>query len=271
MGIKFDLIIANPPYGKPGANITKNIIDNVYFEEYVNLLPANDYKRNDSKDLFKYAREMESINNGFKDAAVTTHLCRIAKEANNMTVDEFEISNYIDKSLNKYFVETRNRSHYAIDSAFRPHFNTLKPATTVNNTCLIGIRDISAQHLPFRKNVSSYNWNINKSITLTDLINAIGKTGSPNTQFSHYFITFNTEAERDNFAKFMYSKNGFRFFSKIFTAVNVDSMIALGKVLPKVDWTRSWTVEEILKDYGYTDLEIENIMADLDNFKGMDD
>ena len=58
MNIKFDLIIANPPYGKPGANITKNIIDNVYFEEYVNLLPANDYKRNDSKDLFKYAREM---------------------------------------------------------------------------------------------------------------------------------------------------------------------------------------------------------------------
>ena len=59
--MKFDLIIANPPYGKPGANITKNIIDNVYFEEYVNLLPANDYKRNESKDLFKYAREMESI------------------------------------------------------------------------------------------------------------------------------------------------------------------------------------------------------------------
>ena len=43
MNIKFDLIIANPPYGKPGANITKNIIDNVYFEEYVNLLPATVY------------------------------------------------------------------------------------------------------------------------------------------------------------------------------------------------------------------------------------
>ena len=88
MNIKFDLIIANPPYGKPGANITKNIIDNVYFEEYVNLLSANDYKRNDSKDLFRYAREMESINNGFKDAVVTTHLCKIAKEPNNITLDE---------------------------------------------------------------------------------------------------------------------------------------------------------------------------------------
>ena len=54
-------------------------------------------------------------------------------------------------------------------------------------------------------------------------------------------------------------------------AANKDGGTALGKYLPKVDWTRSWTVEEILKDYGYTDIEIENIMADLDNFKGMDD
>ena len=112
MNIKFDLIIANPPYGKPGANITKNIIDNVYFEEYVNLLPVNDYKRNDSKDLFRYAREMESINNGFKDAVVTTHLCKIAKEPNNITLDQFEISNYIDRSLDKYFTENIIQYYY---------------------------------------------------------------------------------------------------------------------------------------------------------------
>ena len=35
---------------------------------------------------------MENINDGFKDAAVTTHLCKIAKEPNNITLDEFEIS-----------------------------------------------------------------------------------------------------------------------------------------------------------------------------------
>ena len=43
------------------------------------------------------------------------------------------------------------------------------------------------------------------------------------------------------------------------------------KVFPKVDWTRSWTVEEILKDYGYTEGEIKEVMEDLKNFKGMDD
>ena len=99
MSIKFDLVIANPPYGSIGANITKNIIDNIDFGEYVNLLPANDYKRNTEKNLFQYAREMENINDGFKDAMVTTHLCKIAKNAINITLDEFEIMNYIDPLL----------------------------------------------------------------------------------------------------------------------------------------------------------------------------
>ena len=40
---------------------------------------------------------------------------------------------------------------------------------------------------------------------------------------------------------------------------------------PKVDWTRSWTVEEILKEYGYTNEEIKEVMEDLKNFKGMKD
>ena len=54
------------------------------------------------------------------------------------------------------------------------------------------------------------------------------------------------------------------------TAVNCDSAIVLGKVFPKVDWTRAWTVEEILADYGYTETEIAEVIADLENFKGME-
>lgn len=55
--------------------------------------------------------------------------------------------------------------------------------------------------------------------------------------------------------------------SKVFTALNVDSCISLNKVMPKVDWTRPWTVEEILKEYNYEDLEIKEIMLDLNNYK----
>ena len=41
---------------------------------------------------------------GFTDAAVTTHLAKIHKnKVNNMTIDEFERSQYIDRQLDKYF------------------------------------------------------------------------------------------------------------------------------------------------------------------------
>ena len=53
--------------------------------------------------------------------------------------------------------------------------------------------------------------------------------------------------------------------------MNIDSWAGAEKYMPKVDWTRSWTVEEILKDYGYTEDEIKTVMEDLKNFKGMDD
>lgn len=114
---KFDLIIANPPYGKAGANITKNIIDNIEFDEYINLLPANDYIRNTTKDLYKYVDldSMVHINKGFADAAVTTHAARITKKQHRyISWDEFQIENYIDPSLTKYFYENRAKEHYAI-------------------------------------------------------------------------------------------------------------------------------------------------------------
>ena len=267
MSIKFDLVIANPPYGSIGANITKNIIDNIDFGEYVNLLPANDYKRNDSKDLFHYTREMESINDGFDDAVVTTHLCKIAKEASSITLDQFEISNYIDRSLDKYFTENRNRSHYALDNCSTMlYFNS---NLTNDNVCLLDHRLLSHKHLAYSKNTAEYKWNIEKSIDLAWLASNIKSPSTPG-KLNKSTIIFNTSTEKDNFCKFIYSTTGFKFISKLATAINCDSTTPLGKVLPKVDWTRSWTVEEILKDYGYTELEIKDIMKDLDNFRGQD-
>ena len=73
------IIIANPPYGAIGANIAYTIREKIDYECFVNLLPANDYKRNKTKDLFNYQSEMEPVNDGFDDAAVTTHLCLVSK------------------------------------------------------------------------------------------------------------------------------------------------------------------------------------------------
>ena len=270
MNIKFDNIISNPPYGSLGANITDTIRENVDYNEFVNLLPANDYKRNKNKDLFNYQSNMEAINNGFADAIVTTHCALIHKnKVNSLTETEFIISRFTDKALEKYFNETANRKHYAIDAARRPQFSSITVEDNTN-TILFGIRDMAHKHLSYDKQCDTYLWNVLKAIDINKLKSNIGLKGSPNTQASHYFLVFNSQVEKDNFAKFMYSINGFRFLSKIFTALNTDSMIALGLFLPKVDWSRSWTVEEILADYGYTSTEIKEVIDDLDNFKGMD-
>lgn len=271
MNIKFDNIISNPPYGSMGANITDTIRESMEFNEFINLLPANDYKRNKNKDLFNYQSDMIAINDGFADAMVTTHCALIHKnKVNNLTIDEFERSQFTDRQLDKYFKVLFSRTNYAIDTAFRPHYSTLNPKTTVQNTILLNIRYASNKHLTYSKTADEYKWNILESISIDNLKGNIGNTGSPNTQFSHYFITFDTAIEKQNLAKFMYSDTGFRFLSKVFTALNADSMVAVGHALPKVDWSRSWTVEEILADYGYSRAEIKEVIDDLNNFKGMD-
>lgn len=265
--MKIDGIIANPPYGAIGANIAYTIREKIDYECFVNLLPANDYKRNKTKDLFNYQSEMETINNGFDDAAVTTHLCLVSKnKANNMTLDEFERSQYIDPSLDKYFEENSKRKHYAIDNIPNAGQTLAKAGIwDVSKTFIIGYRDMNHKHLPYSKKATTYLWNVLESIDMQYLID------NCNTRDNRFMISqcqFNTAIEKQNFVKFIY--NNFKFVSKVFTALNCDGTVR-PIAFPKVDWTRPWTVEEILKDYGYTEDEIKAVMEDLKNFKGMED
>ena len=263
--MKIDGIIANPPYGAIGANIAYTIREKVNYECFVNLLPANDYKRNKTKDLFNYQSEMEAINDGFDDAAVTTHMCLVSKnKVNNMTLDEFERSQYIDPSLDKYFAENSKRTNYAIDAMPSCGFSRKNAGIwDQSKTFIIGLRDMNHRHLPYDKNCKTYIWNTDIATSMLDLPGSAGQLFVSN-------CIFKTEQEKQNFVNFIYSKDGFRFMSKIFTALNCDGTVH-SIAFPKVDWTRSWTVEEILKDYGYTEDEIKTVMADLGNFKGMDD
>jgi hypothetical protein len=271
--IKFNGVIANPPYGKIGAQITEKIKDKIDYEQYINLLPANDYKRNTGKDLFQYIRNMKAINNGFADAAVTTHLCEVVKETNGMSVEEFEISQYIDPQLDKYFRVLRSRTHYTIDTV---EFSgaTVKQFDDfdITRTVIFNTRTLANRHMCYTKNVATYRWNVLRDITKEQL--AAEKSAKRYGKFDGWYTvvgpTFGTAVERDNFTAFIYSPNGFRFMSKIITALNVDMSVNAGKFIPKVDWTRAWTVEEILADYGYTEPEIAEVIADLENFKDME-
>ena len=272
--MKTDLLISNPAYGAIGANITDTLRQKIDYKEFINLLPANDYKRNKTKDLFKYQSDMMPISNGFTDAAVTTHVAKIHKGTVddpapniNMTLDEFERSQYIDRSLDKYFEENSKRQPTVIDK-YLPSRDLVKQIGP-ERSLIFTKRDVNHKHLPYSKKVNSYKWNVESSITADYLIN--NTAVDFNNAVSIEMLICATSLEKINQANFYYSEDGFKFISKLFTAVNVDSRIDLTKILPQVDWTHSWTVEEILKDYSYTDEDIANVMADLDNFKGMDD
>ena len=273
----FDIVISNPPYSAIGADITDKIRKEINYDEFINLLPANDYQRNETKDLFRYAElsTMKPIINGFDDATVTTHIARINKEpCMYISADEFEIENYTDKSLKKYFYENLKRKHAAIDSA------ELSGATDkqfkkfdIERTVLFGNRDVNHKHLPYDKQCDTYKYNVEKSVT-NDYIfeNRKATRGGVYDGWLHVAgITFDTPEEKLNFVEFIYSKLGFRFLSKIFTAVNIDGTINCGKVFPKVDWKKKWTVESILANYGYTTAEIAEIITDLNNYRGLDD
>ena len=272
-GMRYDVIIANPPYGKIGNEITKAVVDNVDYGVFVNLLPANDYRRNKKDALWQYVdiNSMRPVQGGFKDAAVTTMMCKVNKNrAYYISETEFEIENYADKSLKKYFYENARRNHYAITNAGFPSFEQFEN-TEIEKSFYIGPRDPNHHHFPYSQNSITNQYNMN-AITKEQVI-------AQSSEYRHnqgyvgnfHLIIFNTEKEKQNLVNFVYSKDGFRFMSKLFTALNVDSSIAVDKYMPKVDWTRPQTVESILKEYGYTPSEIEEVVADLANFKGMEE
>ena len=86
MNKDFDLIIANPPYNL-GNKITKNIIDNINFNEYVNLMPVSCYK---GQELYKYVKSLKLVDPKlFEDAAITNNL-NIANLSKNDLGKSFE-------------------------------------------------------------------------------------------------------------------------------------------------------------------------------------
>lgn len=259
-------ILANLPYGAAGgAKITTQIKNQVKFSEFINLLPANDYK---DTDIYKYTRDMIVIKEGFKDAVVTTHLCRIVTDPSNISLEEFEISQFEDTLMKKYFYQNRVRSNYAIDSSIT--WLIFAEKSDMTRTVLIDHRCIPHKHLAYSKTTDEYKWNKLESID-NESLEASSKSTSTPGKMNKYVIKFDTAIEKQNLVNFMYSKDGFRFISKICVALNTDSTLALSKWFPKVDWTRAWTVEELLADYGYTPDEIAGVMADLDNFTSMED
>jgi hypothetical protein len=184
-----------------------------------------------------------------------------------MSVEGFEISQYIDPQLDKYFRMLRIRKHYAIDEGIT--WLVFAEMLDMRKVVLLDHRCIPNKHLAYSKDTNEYLWNVAESIDNTWLSENSASKSTPG-RMNKYVIKLDTATEKQNMVQFIYSATGFKFISKVFKALNTDSTLSLSFWLPKVDWTRSWTVEEILADYGYTAEEIAEVMADLENFKDME-
>ena len=266
-----DGIIANPPYGKIGADITMKVIETIDFDEYVNLLPIKDICR--SSELVRHVIDAKSVDRGaFKGAVVTTAISCPSKN----TVNEYSAKEFL------YLKQTKTDSllyNYVVDNAYREYdrFTQRVDCSLIDLTAdhlgqkpvdvgfLVSHRESSHGHLPYSKTSPQYRWNVLHDLSPEELLD-IWSARKINARTHAILILLPTKQERDNLANFIYSKDGFRFLSMQFDAMNSD-FAQYAEVFPKVDWSRPWTVEEILTDYGYTEDEIKEVMKNLKNYK----
>ena len=288
MGMKFNLIISNPPY-EVGNEITRNIIKNIGFDEFINLMPLSSYKKG---SLYRYIEEkMQGIcaytKNTF-DAHTAPDVCMISKTPSEYrTYDQFELKFYYDKRLSKFWEENSSRKrsfleHICICAPRR--FNTLNSKTSFACGIYTPHDKVHAiKHLENRfvsdsavkaflahpdKKLSrdcseEYIWNVCKPDCAVEKCFVPVSSGNIN----QIFTVFASEKEKDNFVNWWYSaeRNGKNpksgLASILLAGLNKPTDCPFDQAIPNVDWTRSWTDEKILKDYGYSDSEIKEILS----------
>ena len=266
----FDLIIANPPYGKVGADIIMQAAENIDWNECVVLDPIKDICRR--KDLVKHIIQTEALPIGaFEDAVVTTALSKVSKtEVNNMSADEFLIKSQTNRNnlLYRYTVDNYLRQSYTPTQIYGVSLSDLQNSYLGSNPVDVGFlisqRESSHLHLPYSKTSVQYRWNVLHNITPEE---AVSNWRADKTGRTHgIMLLLSSKVERDNLSDFIYSKDGFRFLSMQFDAMQSDCAQYI-HTFPKVDWTHSWTVQEILKEYNYTEEEIAQVMEELKKYK----
>ena len=237
----FDLVISNPPYELGNEVIIETM---KHCKQAVVLMPASKYKKN---KLFKNVTSFEVLpwkdyHDCFEDADTHIHLATLEQNSDNYeTWQEFELNTYNQKWI-KYYRENLRREAswkctYRVDQ-YHP----------LETTFLLTIRTpVDGVHKT--ENCLDSEWNVKNVCDYAVFPKSTGGQA--------VFSTFNTCTERNNIIRWWYSSS---IASSLVRGISKQSLSESYSFLPKVDWTRSWTDEEILRDYGYTEDEIGDLL-----------
>ena len=263
-GMHFDVIIANPPYKKIGAEITKTIIDNIDFDDYINLLPINDYTR--AEGLINHVEKAERL--GFDafagQAAVDTWVAKIKKSAvhNYTNKNEFRLDFARMPEFSMFYRINARRKDRFWKWTYLKMFASEEEAQEYCNVNNIGPSNFFMVQWRASNGVNKNGgydrqWNVDKQFSVR----------YSNEGPGGYFIgssqgcKFNSELEKDNFTEFWYSNNGNNLMNKLLLGLRAQTHDVSGAI-PQVDWSRPWTDEEILEEYGYSTSQINYILSD---------
>ena len=277
--MSFDLIIANPPYGKSSSlskKIVNALLENKVAKEMIVLTPRNIYK--DSK-ILAHVATYQDVENCFTDA----------------TIDRLAITRLVPGTVNKYTYESisLNRKQVELLSAIRKynschgaHFHVvdgnnfskkwdLQLKDTNSQIQLSGnlegiadekLADLVENFQCFFKTI----WTPSNGVHISDshdirynldnIFNEKVKEGWFKSRCGDLFI-FKDKVSRENFNKWWYScrelygkeRKGLTNYilGMLYEAVSGSAGVnSFYDFLPHVDWSHPWTDSEILKEIG---------------------
>jgi hypothetical protein len=296
MAKTFGAITSNPPFGL-GNEITTWIIDRINFvdEQFANVMPISKYK----KGTLTQHIVLGSIKNNtraretseFEGADTYPIICRLSKnKTNNLSFEDFERQWCVNREegLGKKFFEEQDRRIAAEEAGTRKK-------AFVGHLCVIHEKDYSS--IKVETAVSTAHWTPNiahgwgaqeiySDATTQTLKSSSAKGGNyvdwnfrktakpyaevftvTSTGINQTVTIMNTGMGKTNMLKWMHSaemSGKYRhcgLFTILLRWMNKTTGCPYDYIIPRVDWdSRAWTDEEILKDYGYTDEEIETIL-----------
>lgn len=253
---KFDYIIANPPY-KLGNNVTRQVMESVNFDSYINLMPASTYRK---KELFKNVASVESVGDCFEDALVGASLilCVLKNDKGPFqTYGVFELA-HADLRFKDYYLKNLSypcRYPYRIVAMFPG------PKEDSEMAACNYIRDVwenekdSTFYLSMRTvldgthgtaNCFDYQWNIAR--TLPEKLPVSYMVSATSTQFTGGFIKNLSALARLNLCRFWY-KNP--LMSELLWGLN-KTLGTASPAIPNVDFAkeRDWehcTLDDLMK------------------------